>query len=236
MKDLLVVVIGVFGLFHPTELTVGGAVLRLSELTTSFRLASNDFVLRVPGKIERRYRGNLEVRASGAELVATVTMDLETAVASAVAAESPPGASLEALKAQAVAARSFYVAGRGRHEGFDFCDTTHCQFLRHPPDQESPAWRAATETRGLVLHYDGRALAALYSADCGGRTDAIAGAIARGEGYPYFEVACPRKGVRRGHGLGLCQEGATVLARSGAGFQEILRHYYPNTRLAALIP
>ena len=230
MNDLMVVVIGVFGLFHPTELAVGNAVLRLTELATPFRLAANDFVLRVPGKIERRYRGGLEVRASGAELLATVTMDLETAVASAVAAESPPGASLEALKAQAVAARSFYVAGRGRHQGFDFCDTTHCQFLRHPPDPESPAWRATAETRGLILHHDGRALAALYSADCGGRTDALT----RAEGYPYFEVACPRKGERRGHGLGLCQEGAAVMARSGAGFQEILRHYYPNTRISPL--
>jgi peptidoglycan hydrolase-like amidase len=230
MKDLMVVVIGVFGLFHPTELTIGDAVLRVSELTAPFRLAANDFVLSVPGKIERRYRGNLEIHASGAELVATVTMDLETAVASAVAAESPPGASLEALKAQAVAARSFYIAGRGRHQGFDFCDTTHCQFLRHPPDPDNLAWQAASETRGLILHYDGRPLAALYSADCGGRTDALP----RAAGYPYFEVACPRKGERRGHGLGLCQEGAAVMARSGAGFQEILRHYYPNTRVAAL--
>lgn len=232
MNDLMVVVIGVFGLFHPTELAVGSAFLRLPELAAPFRLAANDFVLRVPGKIERRYRGGLEVRATDGELLATVTMDLETAVASAVAAESPPGAPLEALKAQAVAARSFYVAGRGRHEGFDFCDTTHCQFLRHPPDPESPAWRATVETRGLILQHHGRSLAALYSADCGGRTDALAQA----DGYPYFEVVCPRKGPRRGHGLGLCQEGATVMARSGAGFQEILRHYYPNTRVAALAP
>lgn len=230
MKELLVVVIGVFGLFHPTELAVGGGILRLPELATPFRLAANDFVLSVPGKIERRYRGNLEVRAMEDELLATVTMDLEIAVASAVAAESPPGAPLEALKAQAVAARSFYVAGRGRHTGFDFCDTTHCQFLRHPPDLEDPAWLATAQTRGLILHYDGRALAALYSADCGGRSDALA----RVEGYPYFEVACPRKGVRRGHGLGLCQEGGAEMARSGAGFQEILRHYYPNTRIAPL--
>jgi len=232
MKELFVVVIGVFGLFHPTELMVGSSVLRLSELATPFRLTTNDFTLRVPGKIERQYRGGLEVRAVRGELLAAVTMDLETAVASAVAAESPPGAPLEALKAQAVAARSFYVAARGRHDGFDFCDTTHCQFLRQPPEPGSPAWRAALETRGLILDYHGRALAAFYSADCGGHTDALN--VARG--YPYFEVACPRKGQRRGHGLGLCQEGAAVLARSGVGFQEILRHYYPNTRVSAIAP
>src|ERR1039458_7897639 len=40
----------------------------------------------------------------------------------------------EALKALAVAARSYFVAGKGRHRDFDFCDTTHCQFLREAPE------------------------------------------------------------------------------------------------------
>ena len=75
-----------------------------------------------------------------------VTMDLETAVASVVAAESPPGAGLESLKAQAVVARSFLVAAHGRHARSDFCDTTHCQFLREPPAEGSLAERAARNT------------------------------------------------------------------------------------------
>ena len=87
-------------------------------------------MLSVPGRIERRFRGTLEVASRGGALEAVVSLDIETAVASVVAAESPPGAPLEALKAQAVVARSYYLATRGRHAGFDFCDTTHCQFLR----------------------------------------------------------------------------------------------------------
>src|SRR6266571_2973368 len=63
-------------------------------------------------------------------------MDRETATASVVAAENTPDTPLEALKAQAVAARSYFVAGRGRHHDFDFCDTTHCQFLREPPSAD----------------------------------------------------------------------------------------------------
>src|SRR5208283_1270192 len=65
-------------------------------------------------------------------LTAVVTMDLEPAVASVVAAEGTVDAPSEALKALAVAARSYFVAGKGRHRDFDFCDTTHCQFLREP--------------------------------------------------------------------------------------------------------
>jgi len=37
-----------------------------------------------------------------------------------------------------------------------------------------------------------------------------------------------------GHGLGLCQLGAAAMARNGAGFPEILAHYYPNTRLTVM--
>jgi peptidoglycan hydrolase-like amidase len=47
-----------------------------------------------------------------------------------------PGAPFEALKAQAVVTRSSYVSARNRHPLFDFCDTTHCQFLRQAPGAE----------------------------------------------------------------------------------------------------
>lgn len=155
-----------------------------------------DFVLSVPGRIERRFSGVLEIRDAGRELEAVVVMDLETAVASAVAPESAPGASIEAWKAQAVAARSFYTAARGRHTGFDFCDTTHCQHLREPPDAGAPAWAAAAATRGLVLLYSGRPFPALFSASCGGRTRTLAEAGLPGEGYPYFAAEC--EGCRAG--------------------------------------
>jgi stage II sporulation protein D len=39
------------------------------------------------------------------------------------------------------------------------------------------------------------------------------------------------EGAGAGHGLGLCQRGGADMARNGASFAEILRHYYPNTEL-----
>ncbi|HXZ26508.1 MAG TPA: SpoIID/LytB domain-containing protein [Terriglobales bacterium] len=155
------------------------------------RSGEADFLLAVPGRIERRYRGVLEIAPRPHELEAVVVMDREVAVASAVAAESPPGAPLEALKAQAVVTRSYYAATRGRHPRFDFCDTTHCQFLRQPPQQGSLAWLAAQSTRGWVLAYQGATLPALYSASCGGRTHTLAELGLRADGYPYFAVDCP---------------------------------------------
>jgi stage II sporulation protein D len=185
------------------------------------------FVLSVPGKIHRSYFGRLEVREDHGHLLAIVELDLETAVASVVAAETPR-APIEALKAQAVAARSFLAAG-SRHQGFDFCDTTHCQFLREPPTEGSPPARAASETRPLVVSYQGKVLAALYSADCGGHTLSAEDAGWRAGEYPYFGVACPVKGHVSGHRIGLCQAGAAEMARRGGTFRDILSHFFPAT-------
>jgi peptidoglycan hydrolase-like amidase len=219
------------------------------------------FMLSVPGrgsgvpgldghpKIQREFHGRLEILQRDGHLVAIVTMDLETAVASIVAAEGSAAVPFEARKAQAVVTRSFLAAGRGRHADFDFCDTTHCQFLREPPAGSSTAHRAAAETRGQMLTYEGRVIAALYSADCGGHTRALAesgwGDGKSGEwaganpnfAYPYFAVECPVGGAISGHPVsghqvGMCQVGAAEMARRGSTFQEILRHYFPATAIA----
>jgi stage II sporulation protein D len=171
----------------------------------------------VPGKLRRQYAGTLEVRARGSIVEAVVAMPLETAVASIVEAESPHGAGMEAVKAQAVAARSFLAARRSSHVGFDFCDTTHCQFLRSPPASGSQAAKAAQATRGLILtwHDPGsdrdRTVAAMYARSCGGRTRTLREIGARGNNwsneYPYYAVRCayctrhPEVWQREGNGL-----------------------------------
>jgi len=149
-----------------------------------------EFTVTVPGKISRRYFGKVEIKPQPRELIIVIEMDLEIAVASVVAAESPPHAPLEALKAQAVATRSFLLAGKGRHRNFDFCDTTHCQFLREPPAPEVAAFQATTATRGLVLAYRDKVFAAMYSSSCGGRTHSLEELGLPVRGYPYFGVVC----------------------------------------------
>jgi len=148
-----------------------------------------DFTLSVPGRIKRHYRGVLHVTAGRRALVPVVTMNMETAVASVVAAETAPSTPLEAMKAQAVAARSFFYAG-GHHRDNDFCDTTHCQFLREPPSSSSPASRATRETAGLILNWHGAPLAAMYSSRCGGHTRSLREIGSPVRGYPYFAVEC----------------------------------------------
>ncbi len=74
-------------------LRVGSRSVSAMEVTVSGRTGgSTEFLLTVPGKITRRYRGTLVVKPVSGALVAVVGMDLETAVESVVAAESLPGA------------------------------------------------------------------------------------------------------------------------------------------------
>jgi stage II sporulation protein D len=108
-----------------------------------------------------------------------------------VAAENTSDTPLEALKAQAIATRSYFIASRGRHLDFDFCDTTHCQFLQAPPAPESAPARAAEETRNLVLAYNAEPIAAMYTRSCSGRTHTPADLKLPSANYPYYSVECP---------------------------------------------
>jgi stage II sporulation protein D len=78
----------------------------------------------------------------------------------------------EAVKAMAVAARTYAVRLRGRHasEGFDFCASTHCQRL----DLEAVTPRIESivaETAGELLWFEGKPAFTCYARDCGGRTE-----------------------------------------------------------------
>jgi hypothetical protein len=172
------------------ERVVAGSRSAASWTTTARNGGAVAFRLTVPGRFHRVYSARLTIEARNGELVAVAAMDRETAVASIVASEMDETAPIEALKAQAVATRSFLAAGR-RHLEFDFCDTTHCQFLKSPPPVTSRVSSAVQATRGLVVEYHGKPLAAMYSSRCGGHTRSLRDAgMEPGEEYPYYGVSC----------------------------------------------
>lgn len=207
--------IGVLGLFHPTELELSGEfTLRLDGNPVSaagpVRLvldqgsvlvrsgqsegrgaaveASGVFLLAVPQKLNRRYRGELRVEPAGEELLAVVSMELETAVQAVLdkeGAQQQPAA----LEAQAIVSRSFLAAG-GRHDRFDFCDTTHCQWLGEIPPEDTNLAQAARRTEGLALHAGEGVVQALFTSRCGGRTHTLREIGLQPENYPFYSVEC----------------------------------------------
>jgi peptidoglycan hydrolase-like amidase len=148
------------------------------------------FALSVVGKMSRRYYGTLEIKIVDGELVPIVTMDLETAVASVVQAESLTDSPLEALKAQAVVTRSYFSAGGGRHHDFDFCDLTHCQVLREAPPAGSPVALTVAATSGIVITFQGEIVSAMFTRSCGGHTLTPRDIGIASREYPYFSVVC----------------------------------------------
>jgi len=192
---------------------------------------SVSFFVGIPGKISRKYQGTLSVNAIHGEAVPVVTIDLETAVASVVAAELTHDTPLEALKAQAIVTRSYFLAGRGRHQDFDFCDTTHCQFLREPPSPESPPGVATVSTRGLFIVYEEKPIAAMFTQSCGGHTRTPAEVGVSPGNYPYYPVVCNvcyRSPVRWIRKL-LEQEAAQLLGKGEAGRLAVDRRLGWNT-------
>jgi stage II sporulation protein D len=114
----------------------------------------------------------LEISARDGVLLLTIQLPLEEYVAGVLAGEAEGMRSPEALKAMAVAARTFAVHFHGRHaaQGFDFCDSTHCQDLRLSAGGER-ARAAAEATQGELLWYQGTTAATYYHKDCGGTTE-----------------------------------------------------------------
>ena len=98
------------------------------------------------------------------------TMAMDDYIAQVLAGEGQPSAGDAAQQALAIAARTFAQANRNRHrrEGFDLCDTTHCQVVKRAT---TGTQRAAAATAGRVLLQGGQPAPVFYSASCGGRPE-----------------------------------------------------------------
>ncbi|WP_156800478.1 SpoIID/LytB domain-containing protein [Thalassoporum mexicanum] len=113
---------------------------------------------------------------------------LETYLRGVVPHEIGYGAPYEAVKAQAVLARTYVLASRHRFvvDGYHLCADTQCQVYRGLEGTSNTADNAIAATRGQVLIYDGRVVDALYSSTTGGVT-ADYNDLWDGQDRPYLE-------------------------------------------------
>src|SRR5262245_47588710 len=149
-----------------------------------------------PGSIDVRTPQTLRVRSSGR----IVSVPFEDYVLASVLSEvtpinETPATVARIYEVQAVVARTYAAAHVGRHaaEGFDVCDSTHCQLYdpaRVSTSRFAVAARAAVEkTAGVMLVFDHHPADALVHADCGGYS-AAADAVWGGRAVPYL-IAAP---------------------------------------------
>jgi stage II sporulation protein D len=122
------------------------------------------------------FRGALEVvptSSSAGSLNAVNAVALDQYVKGVIPNESPPSWPLAALRAQAVAARSYALTGRVDGNGFDLYDDTRSQVYEGIASEAARASRAADETKGEVVRYGGEVAQTFFSACSGGHTESV---------------------------------------------------------------
>lgn len=154
---------------RPASLTVNGREMTPESLRTPVRLASP--LLAAPGATPVRVPATVTLSASGGHVLAIAELRLEDYVYYTLSGESYSMKQREALRAMAILARTFAVKNRGRHssQGYDYCDTTHCQDLRFKTPPRAIA-EAVEDTEAELVWYEGRPAEVFYHQHCGGVT------------------------------------------------------------------
>ena len=162
---------------------------------------------------QRPYSETIYFLNRGAGWIVINQLSLENYVASVVGAEMPSHWNREALKAQAVAARSYALVHlvRPADSDFNLGDTTRWQVYAGLKSRNASTSAATKATEGLVLSFKGGLVESLYAS-----TSQIAA-----EAHSHL-------------GASMSQHGAQELAMKGLKFNEILDHYYIGSSLARL--
>jgi peptidoglycan hydrolase-like amidase len=149
------------------------------------------------------YRGFLRVRpGENGTLTVVNVLNLEDYIKGVVPNELSPQVfpQIEALKAQAVAARTYVLRNMGLYQGkgYDICATPACQMYRGQSSEQPLSTQAVEETAGQVGAYGSGLINALYTSTCGGHTEDVENIFeGNGDPAPYLRgVACvPEQGA-----------------------------------------
>ena len=151
---------------HPLTIrTTSAAGIR----TNIMQIMGGDFRT---GAEQRRYAGLLQIVPKGAATILPVNvLPMEDYLKGVVPAEMPPYWGVEALKAQAIAARTFAIRKLGQGGDFDLRASESDQAYSGLTDQRAESSAAVDGTRGQVLIYQGQLITAFYMASDGGHTE-----------------------------------------------------------------
>ncbi len=161
---------------------------------------------------DRRYRGRIQFFCQGNTVLAVNHIDLQHYLYSVVGSEVSASWPIAALKAQAVAARSYALTYHFRPatEHFHMGDSESYQVYKGIESEDSRVMQAVHETAGEFISYQGGIVESLYAA-----SDEIV--------------------MEAFKGGGMSQLGARDLSQQGYNYLQILGYYYPNTSLGRLV-
>ena len=134
-----------------------------------------------------RYRGRLELgRFRGNNITGVNVLSMNEYLYSVVPSEMPHSWHSEALKAQAVASRTFASRRIGHHssDGFDLCDTTCCQVFIGANNEAASTTAAVRATTGIMIWHNGRPISANFFSSSGGHTESSENAWVTA--YPFL--------------------------------------------------
>ena len=129
------------------------------------------------------YPGDLTLTVKDGAIRPVMTLPLESYLLGVVPYEMSDSFPLEALKVQAVCARTYALSKMNGSGDYDVVDNTNDQVFRGTPDKCENTARAVEETAGLVLTFNNNLITAWYSASNGGQTE-LPGNVWKGDNIP----------------------------------------------------
>ena len=136
---------------------------------------------------DQKLSGGVRLLLSEGHFVLINLTTVEQYLRGVVPSEMPAGWHVEALKAQTIAARTFAMQNRKRHEaaGFDVCTTVHCQVFKGTEGAHENSDKAIVDTAGEVMVFKGALINAMFHTDSGGMTESTANVW--GGDLPYLQ-------------------------------------------------
>lgn len=149
----------------PVTARAGHLYVDGNRIGTRLLLEPDGSFMRVNGN---RYRGSIQLTAQGDQVQVINLVDMESYLRGVVPSEMSASWPMEALKAQAVAARSYTLTSLNSQAEYDLCATVECQVYRGVEVEHARTDNAVFATAGVVVTYGGSTARTYYHADSGG--------------------------------------------------------------------
>lgn len=118
-----------------------------------------------------KYYGGFEYTRNAGNITVCNVVTMQDYVKGVLPYEMSASWPQEALRAQAMCARTYAYAGIGKHDGFDLCNSTHCQVYRGTNSASANSDLAVDSTNGMYILYEGAPISAVYHSSNGGATE-----------------------------------------------------------------